>query len=708
MARGTVAELFDHAARLLRGGRLDEAQRACRAVLKKDARHHRAHHLLAIVEFQRGELEKAVTLFDRCLRYEPDYPPALNDRGVALCSLGRREDALASYDRALALDPTNAEALNNRGTVLNLLGRDEEALMTLDQAIGLRPGYVDALSNRGLTLHKLRRYEEALASFDRALAISSASFQALLNRGHALTALDRHEEALASYDQALALQPHDPDALLHRAGALTQLNRVDDATAAYQRLLAAYPDHAEARLALCMAQLPPLYMSEAEIVERRANYESHLAALVDYVERRGTDGDLAAAFGRIQPFFLAYQGRNDRAPQSSYGSLFCHVIAAQFPPATLPGPPAADEPVKVGIVSAFFREHSNWKIPIKGWLGRLDRKRFRLFGYHTGSRCDGETQAAAALCERFVQGPLPLADWRAAILADAPHVLIHPEVGMDRVSAQLAAQRLAPVQCNSWGHPETSGFPTLDYVLTSDLMEPPDAQDHYTERVIRLPNLSIYYEPAAAIAPGIDRDALGLRPHATAFWCGQALFKYLPQYDEVFARIAREVPDSQFVFVEAYGARRITELFRQRLAAVFAACGADAGRRCVFLPRMTMSRFAAAIGACDVILDSIGWSGCNSTLESLPHGLPVVTMPGPFMRGRHTAAILTMMGVTDTIAATLDDYVAIAVRLAKDAQWRADLKARISQNTQSVYRDTACISALEDFLDRVGRGRLPA
>ncbi len=105
-----------------------------------------------------------------------------------------------------------------------------------------------------------------------------------------------------------------------------------------------------------------------------------------------------------------------------------------------------------------------------------------------------------------------------------------------------------------------------------------------------------------------------------------------------------------------------------------------------------MQRFAAAISQCDVILDSIGCSGCNSTLESLPHDLPLVTMMGAFMRGRHTSAILEMMGVTETIAGRVDDYVAIAVGLADDPQWRAAMRARISQSKRRVYRDTACIS----------------
>jgi predicted O-linked N-acetylglucosamine transferase (SPINDLY family) len=78
-------------------------------------------------------------------------------------------------------------------------------------------------------------------------------------------------------------------------------------------------------------------------------------------------------------------------------------------------------------------------------------------------------------------------------------------------------------------------------------------------------------------------------------------------------------------------------------------------------------------------------------------------MVGELMRGRHTMAILTMMGVTDTITRTVDDYVATAIRLARDRAWRTAVKSRISANKHRVYRDGACISVLEEFLDRVAR-----
>jgi predicted O-linked N-acetylglucosamine transferase (SPINDLY family) len=128
----------------------------------------------------------------------------------------------------------------------------------------------------------------------------------------------------------------------------------------------------------------------------------------------------------------------------------------------------------------------------------------------------------------------------------------------------------------------------------------------------------------------------------------------------------------------------------------------------VVLPRLDSERFIAAMGACDVMLDSIGWSGCNSTLESLVHDLPIVTLRGEFMRGRHTSAILEMMGLDEMIANTVDDYVAIAVRLGRNPADRAAASARIAAGKHRVYEDRTCVAALETFLDRAARSSASA
>ena len=84
--------------------------------------------------------------------------------------------------------------------------------------------------------------------------------------------------------------------------------------------------------------------------------------------------------------------------------------------------------------------------------------------------------------------------------------------------------------------------------------------------------------------------------------------------------------------------------------------------------------------------------------------MPIVTLPGAFMRGRHSAAILEMMGVTETIARDLDDYVAIAARLANTPEERLKISNRMGAAKDKIYGDRACVTALEDFLEKAVRG----
>jgi predicted O-linked N-acetylglucosamine transferase (SPINDLY family) len=158
------------------------------------------------------------------------------------------------------------------------------------------------------------------------------------------------------------------------------------------------------------------------------------------------------------------------------------------------------------------------------------------------------------------------------------------------------------------------------------------------------------------------------------------------------------------VFIRHLG-HGVTELFEERLDRAFAAQGLKASDYCVMLDPMSMSRFAAASALCDVMLDSIGWSGGNTTLEALAQDLPVVTFEGDLMRGRVSAGMLRMMGMPETIATSIDDYVALGVRIARDPAWRQQLRSRVMADRARLYRDRTCIIALEAFLERASHGQ---
>jgi protein O-GlcNAc transferase len=711
---------FAEAVSLHQAGRPGDAATLYRAILEREPNHADSLHLLGLITAETDDPDAGIALIRRAMAVEPGCAPHHNSLGHAYRRLGRIEDALASYRDAAALRPDSAEIHNNLATALCDLGRRQEAIGHYRQAVAvapnvadiwynlanvlaeagapgvdacyqtaaaLQPGSAAIHGNYGRWLMTQGRWPEADAQLCEAVRMAPMQAATWNNLGVVRRELG-HADLEVCFRQALAIDPNLADAHYNLGCMLSADGRTDEANACHQAALAVDPGFGKARLATCMAQLPILYRSQEEIAVRRRRYA---AALQDLETT-----NLADAIGSSQPFFLPYQGEDDRALQAAYGQLACQVLAE--PVAPLPSSPEPGSRIRLGIVSGFFCDHTLFKLFLEGWLTRLDRGRFEVIGFHTGRVADATTAWCAAACDRFVQALPTAASWREAIVAAAPHVLLYPEVGIDPIAGRLAAQRLAPAQCVTWGQPETTGMPTIDAFLSSELMEPLDGEAHYTERLVRLPHLGSCYAPDEMPPSRLDRVELGLDQAAPVFWSGQALYKYLPQYDVVFPRIAAQLGRCQFVFIAFAKSQAVTEAFRRRLWGAFAVAGLDAAEHVVILPAMSQPDYLGAVGLADVILDTPAWSGGKSTLDCLVWDPAIVTWPGPFMRARHTAAILRRIGCEATIAGSLDDYVSIAVRLGRDPVWRAKVRQAVALGKHRAFDNASYLRALETFL----------
>ena len=139
----------------------------------------------------------------------------------------------------------------------------------------------------------------------------------------------------------------------------------------------------------------------------------------------------------------------------------------------------------------------------------------------------------------------------------------------------------------------------------------------------------------------------------------------------------------------------------RRLERAFIARGLAIRERAIVLPSLSHPDYLRVNRVCDAMLDTLHWSGGNTSLDALACGLPVVTLPGALMRGRQTAGMLEVIGATDLIAADRDDYLRIAVRLATDAAWRTEQRARIESGRGRLFDDRAPIDRLQAFLQDV-------
>ncbi|MBY6242591.1 tetratricopeptide repeat protein [Methylosinus sp. Sm6] len=734
----TIHAAFEDARAHHEAGRLNEAETLYRTILSTEPAHAETLHLLGLLAVERGAAQSGAEMIGRAMALAPGQAIHHNSLATAFRALGRREDAVREYRAAVALRPRSGELRCNLATALDELGLREEAALhyrcaaecapqrpeiwynlanllaetgpardaeeAFANALRLAPGLVEAQANYGRWLMRRGRWAEAATRLAEAARLAPGEPSYWNNLAAALQELGRWADSVACYERALALDPRFADAHYNLGCLLHLSGRTDEAVARHEAAAAADARHGAARIAACMAELPIVYAEPSEIAIRRARYAAALERLVAAAQDEQAAATIAPALATTQPFFLPYQGEDDIALQRRYGEFACSLLARALPPAPLAARPAPGERVRLGVVSGFFCRHTVFRLFLDSWLARLDRARFEVIGFHTGKIEDAETRRAAEQCDRFPREPATPQAFREAIVDAAPHVLLYPEIGMDPVAGWLAAQRLAPVQCMAWGQPETSGMPTMDYFLSSELMEPDGAERFYTERLVRLPNLGLHYSPEPVAPTALDRAALGIAPGVPVFWSGQALYKYHPRYDSVFPRIAAALGPCKFLFIAFAKSEEVTRAFRERLRRAFAAAGLDAEDHCVILPQMPQDMFVAAARACDVILDTPGWSGGRSTLDCLSADRPIVTLPGRFMRARHTAAILRRIGCEATIAVSLDDYVEIAVALGRDGSRREALSRFMAQNKSKAFEDMDYIRALEGFLERAARG----
>lgn len=700
---------------------------------------------LGLARKNSGRIAESVESYEAALRLKPGYAEAHNNLANSLSLLGRHEEALAAATRAVAAGPTSARARLTRAGILEVLGRASEAIDDCTVALALEPRNREALLAKARLLSAASRHAEVITLCDLAIAIDPADARAYYRIGRALEAVKDLAAAAKSYGKAAELDPSSLSALNRHAAALAQLRRHEEALACYDRLVAqapGKPSHWSARGALkaemgqqedglddigqalritsgghraaeataeaCIRllsvdKIPAIYRSEAECAATRARVE----AVLDDLVRMGADQPPATpeqtrvaeqAIRHLTGFYLAYHQRNDRETMRKLSLAAARLLSpTPFAPAMRR---SRDGRIRVGIASQRLRDHNgaNWAY---NWFARLPQDDYEIFTYNFEAATDALAVKFAALGTHraFSQASNPQ-DIIAQMRDDDLGILMLPDVGMTAVSRYLSLHRIAPCQFTAWGHPVTTGSPEIDCYLSSDLMEPEDAQEHYTEELVRMPNLALYLEEEG-LPPASTPVDFGLPEDRVLYGCLQSLFKYLPRHDGILPRIAASVPDALFVFVEA-ATPYVTAVMRERLENAFAAEGLDAARHVVFLPRQTPRGFDGLMQAMDVLVDSLGWSGGNTTLSGIAMGKPLVTREGRFMRGRHSSAMFRLIGAEEMIAASDEDYVAILVGLGQDEARRRHCSGLFEQGRHRLYRDGAFILAFDRFLKQRG------
>lgn len=663
-----------------RGGRLREAEEFCARLLALHPREAEVCHLAGVVFASVGRQAEAAEVLNRAAALAPESSEIRRNQGAVLAGLRRYAEAIPALEAAHRLAPEDPVALDNLALALKADDRAETGIGLLRGWLERRSSHAAIWFRLGALLAELRRTTEAIDALARAVSLDPTHADAL--RLLAGLRYNRFEFAAAAHCCRALIAADPKDAAAHRklGEILAIQDRLEESREAYRRAQAIAPDPG-VDFILAM-QLPPVLPSEAAIDEVRATYETRLDELVQRAPRLE---DPARQVGHAHQFYLAYHGRNDRALQEKLAAAYlasAPSLASRAPHIDGWKPGAR---IRLGVVSTHLGGHTVGHVT-RGLLERLDRERFELVLFRPGDAApaDGERETAVEL-------PTRLAEARNRIAEAKLDLLYFPDIGMSALTYFLAFARLAPVQCIGWGHPDTTGIPNADYWLSAADWEPDDGERHYSERLVRLRHFPFCY-PRPAAAPVKSRAELGLPARGRLYLAPMSLFKFHPRYDSVLARIL-DADGEAHLLLAAGHAPEWNELLRNRIAGV----SPGAAKRIRFLPWMSFQDFQALAGLGDAFLDPIYFGGGRTSLDLFAQGIPIVNWPGPFMRSRITYGFYRRMGMTDLVATDLDDYAALALGLAREPDWRAEMRRTVAERSAVLYENEAAVREIEAF-----------
>ncbi len=732
----------------------------CRAIqLQPDAA--LAHCNLGVAYKSLGRYDEAVGSYRQALNLQPDYAEVHYNLGLLLKERDKPKEAASAYRQAIHFQPGHAAAHSSLGLVLRELGKLEEAESVLRRALELRPGLVEAQINLGNVLRDQQKPQEAMQAYQKALHLKPDQADAHNNLACLLREEEnKTDEAIAHWREAIRLKPNYPEAH-HNLGRILweRADCREDARSCFQKALECDPQYLGAHLDLgVLLASHPATLEQAEKCFRRAlelDPQNALAhdGLAEVLTGQGEWALGAVSYARAQElapsdarrlkallappiipqsseeidehrhrvdrgidelltadphipapqmvgtpdFYRAYHGANERPFREKLAQLYlkgCPNLAYTAPHCQAPRLVANGRRIKIGFASVHLRVHTIGRLN-SGLIRQLDRSIFDVTLIRPEHQDDTLTRAMDASADRVLTGPNPrqIDAARKLILAQEFDVLFYPDIGMEPWSYLLGFSRLAPVQCVTWGHPITTGIPTMDYFISSEDLDQVDAQEHYTERLIRLKNLAVYYERPQLPTPAKTRAQFGLPENAHLYGCPQTLFKFHPDFDQVLADILRRDPSGVLVLLD--GQRKhwndlLLQRFRKNMPDVVA--------RIRFLPSLAHADYLAVNALCETMLDPLHFGGGNTSFEALALGVPIVTLPSQFLRGRITLSQYRQMKMLDCIAANPQEYVELAVRLGTDKDFRNAISAKILQANGILFENDSGVRELEEFL----------
>jgi protein O-GlcNAc transferase len=645
----------------LRAGKFAEAETNFKEVLREQPKHLAALNLLGVVLMEAKKYTEAEKYVLQAIKLNSNSDTTFYNYGIILKNLERPSEALDAIDRAITLNSSVAESWNNRGAILNDLKRYDEAIVSFEKAISLKPNYVEALSNQGKSLYLLARYHDSERIYAKAISLAPHLVQTWMGYAAVLADLKRLEESLAAYDRAIELNSNLAEAWASKASLLAVLDRNEEAFSAYDRALNLNPDMEFVLGDRIFAKL---------LICDWANYDAES----DRVLRMLRDGFCASLPVPLMAL--------PTSPSEQLQGVKKYVSKKVFAPSRLlwKGEKYSHDRIRLAYVSADLREHPVGYLTA-GIFEHHDKSRFETFAFFLRHDKNSPAQRRIESAFNFILN----ADGRPDLEIAEAIRKAEIDIAIDLTGFTLDgrpnvfAARPAPIQINFLGYSATTGAKFFDYIIGDEILIPEEYSKFYSEKIVRLPHTYLPTDNTRLIATRpMPRSEFGLPEDGFVFCCFNNRFKINPRIFDVWMRLLSNVPRS--VLWLAKGKDPVAER-NLRL---------EAERRGVDPQRLVFAKYLlraedhiARYQLADLFLDTVPYNAHTTASDALWAGLPLITCMGSAFAGRVAASVLNAVGLPELVTQSLEEYEALALKLATTPAMLDLVRGKLLQNRNS-------------------------
>jgi len=630
--------------------------------------HANAYFQLGVQYSEAGNNAEARDMYKKAVQLQPAYTEAWNNLGVACRELGEPEQAVEAYTMALKGKQSCTKTRENMTISLLELGcqslklKDfKKASMLLKKALTFNSKNADVFFNLAVMYAECQKWEKAKVHYELALHFDPAHANACNNLGVIHRRLGDMDSAIACFEKALEADPkmnlanknlgavYGPMGRMAESIRLTRLaleTSPDDAEA-YNNLALLYRDQGD--VDICLEHLDACLKLEAE----NPHACSNRLMTLNYVSEMPRD-----------EVFEAHR---------SFGEQLERRVPVQY---TSWKP--REGLLRIGYISPDFYRHSVSYF-IHAALRHHDPAFAHITCYSDVALEDEKTQLFRSFVPRWrsISG---LSDEKVAAMIheDGIDVLVEltGHTGNNRMS--MLARKPAPVVVSWIGYPHTTGMSRVDYRISDEKVDPPDAPGLTTEKLVYLPECFLCY------APPENAPSVSLRPAqetygCITFGCFNTLAKISPLTVRVWCHLLHKVPDARlFLKSKALQCPEVQARFRN----YFTSRGIDGSRVDLSGLQAHTGGHLSMYSLVDVALDTAPYAGTTTTCEALFMGVPVVSLRGKGIHAQAVgASLLSAVQLGDLVAGSEDEYVQIASSLARNptrlAAFRAGLRPRM-------------------------------